>query len=111
MAMVLTPAAAQAVVRMRAEVDEWGRHRNSQAMIASALGISESTVQRVLKRKGAYQRVAEMKTDAEAAASLQKFLRMQEEEKQREADGVVEELSAGDKAVEFFLKMRREESV
>ena len=57
MAKVLSPAAVEQVHKWRDEVDEWGEPRYSGAWIAGELGVSESTVWRVLKQRTAYGRV------------------------------------------------------
>ena len=92
MAKVLTTAAAQEILRLRNEVDSWGRHLHSQAEIAEIMGVGETTVFRVLHRRGAYGNleVIPTKTKAEVQASIEKVLAMQAEK----ADAVTEELEA-----------------
>jgi hypothetical protein len=51
---VLTPEAAGHIRRMREQVDGWGDPLHSAQAIALELGVSESTVWRVIKQTAAY---------------------------------------------------------
>lgn len=70
---VLTPAAAMEIKRLRAMKDSRGLPVYSQMKIAAMLGVSETTVFRVLNYGGAYGTVPELKTDEEAKASEARF--------------------------------------
>jgi hypothetical protein len=76
MARVLTPAAATAILELHEEKDSWGRPLHSQGAIAEMLGVSETTVFRVIHRRGAYGNVKPPKTDEDAAASLERLQEM-----------------------------------
>ena len=76
---VLTDAAAAEILRLRAMKDSRGLPVYSQMKIASLLGVSETTVFRVLNRGGAYMATPELKTDEEAAASEARFRAMNPE--------------------------------
>lgn len=54
MAKVLTPGQVEQIFRLREELDEWGEPKWSGAYIAEQMGVSESTVWRVLTRRAAY---------------------------------------------------------
>lgn len=73
---VLTSAATMEIKRLRTILDHRGNPKYSQMKIAGMLGVSETTVFRVLNHGGAYGAVPEVKTDAEAEASLAKFKAM-----------------------------------
>ena len=70
---VLTPAAAMEIKRLYGLVDGRGRAMYSQMTIASMLGVSETTVFRVINHGGAYGAVPELPTDEEAKASEERF--------------------------------------
>ncbi len=55
MAKVLTAAQVEEIHRMREIVDDWGTPVPSGEDIAAALGVSSSTIWRVLKGKAAYR--------------------------------------------------------
>lgn len=55
MAKVLTAAQVEEIHRMREIVDDWGTPVHSGEDIAGALGVSSSTIWRVLKGKAAYR--------------------------------------------------------
>lgn len=71
---VLTPAAAMEAKRLYEMKDSRGKRIYSQLQIAEMLGVSETTVFRVVHRSAAFAGLREMPTDQEAKASLEKFL-------------------------------------
>ncbi len=71
--LVLTPAAAMEIKRLYGLKDERGRQKHSQMEIASMLGVSETTVFRAIKSRGAYQALPEVKTEEDAAESMKRF--------------------------------------
>ena len=56
MKKALTPAAVEEIWRLREELDEWGEPRWSGEYIAAQIGVSESTIWRVLRKKAAYRK-------------------------------------------------------
>ena len=64
MKKVLSPAAVSEIWRLREELDDWGGPKWSGEYIASQLGVSESTVWRVLRKRAAYR------TEGPAAQAL-----------------------------------------
>jgi transcriptional regulator with XRE-family HTH domain len=56
MKKVLTPAAVGEIWRLREELDDWGEPKWSGEQIAEQIGVSESTVWRVLRKKAAYRK-------------------------------------------------------
>lgn len=70
---ILTPAAAMEIKRLYALEDWRGRKVHSQMEIASMLGVSETTVFRVLRARAAYEDVRELPTQEEAAQSIARF--------------------------------------
>jgi hypothetical protein len=54
---MLTPGMVREIQRLRAELNEWGEAKFTGADIAQVLGISESTVWRVVRKKAAYARI------------------------------------------------------
>ena len=69
----LTPAAAMEIKRLYELRDSKGNLMHSQLQIAGMLGISETTVFRVIHKAGAYVALPAVKTNAEAAASAAAF--------------------------------------
>lgn len=106
MARVLTPAAVEAIHTMRAELDVWGEPKYSGEAIAEKMGVSESTVWRVLKMKAAYKlskvgngqvaaRFAAMEVDRLGAAEqVRPDLERAAEESQRKLAGLLEREAA-----------------
>ena len=84
---VLTPAAAMEIKRLHGIVDQWDRPVYTQIEIAKKLGVSETTVFRVLHKVGPYETLREVPTDTEAAESYAKLVRMLEESKTASASG------------------------
>ncbi len=66
MAKVLSAGQVEEIHRMREVVDSWGEPVHSGEAIAAALGVSESTIWRVLKGKAAYR--LEKANNGQAAA-------------------------------------------
>lgn len=95
---VLTPAAAMEIKRLYALEDEKGNKLHSQSSIAADLGVSETTVFRTIHKRGAYMALPELKTDEEAAASLERLQRLVAAEKAKPAavNAMLEEATAGD---------------
>ena len=87
----LTPAAAMEIKRLRTERNDWGEAKWSAAEIAEKLGVSESTVWRVLKKRAAYSAMRELPSEEEAAASLARFKEMmaQAQPQQQSTSGAV----------------------
>ena len=85
----LTPAAAMEIKRLRAERNDWGEAKWSAAEIAEKLGVSESTVWRVLKKRAAYSAMRELPSEEEAAASLARFKDMMAQPQQQFTSGAV----------------------
>lgn len=82
---ILTPGNVQAILRMRAIQDDWGDPRYTGSDIAIELGVSESTVWRVIKQQAAYaKRVApsqgETRVSLDAALEAVKGVEVPEEE-------------------------------
>ena len=73
---ILTPAAAGEIRRLRDEVDEWGEPCWSGAQIADKLGVSESTVWRVIRKQAAYARVKAAPTPEQIQQSMERTLSM-----------------------------------
>ena len=69
----LTPAAAMEIKRLYALMDERGNRLYSQMRIGGMVGVSETTVFRVVHKEAAYAAVRELPTDDEAAASEARF--------------------------------------
>lgn len=80
--LVVPPHTQAEVLRLYSLIDERHRRIWSQAAIGKALGISETTVFRIVKRLGAYQQ--KLKTEdevkAEAAASAARLLELLRQE-------------------------------
>jgi len=57
---VMTQFTAGEVRRLRAEVDDWGDPKWTGTEIAVALGVSESTVWRVLNKQAAYEKMGKV---------------------------------------------------
>ena len=74
----LTPAAAGEIRRLYDEKDEWGEPRYSGAWIADQLGVSESTVWRVIRRQAAYAKVIAAPTQDQMTASMERTLALLE---------------------------------
>ncbi len=70
---VLTPSAAMEIKRLHALRDSRGQPVHSQMTIADMLGVSETTVFRVIHKRAAYSNLREVPTDADAAASEARF--------------------------------------
>ena len=71
---VLTPAAAMEIKRLYALEDEKGNKQHSQMDIAAMLGVSETTVFRVVHKRAAYMAIRELPTDEEAKESERRFV-------------------------------------
>jgi len=72
MKRVMTQFTAGEVRRMRAEVNEWGEPKWTGVEIAVALGVSESTIWRVLNKQAAYEKMGRVEPGGltmEAAAA------------------------------------------
>ncbi len=70
---VLTSAAAMEIKRLYELKDSQGKPLYSQMQIAGMLGVSETTVFRVIHKAAAYARVRELPTQDEAAESEARF--------------------------------------
>ena len=70
---IMTPSAAMEAKRLYAILDERGRRQHSMMDIAAFLGVGETTVYRAIHAKGAYMRVRELPSNAEASASEAAF--------------------------------------
>ena len=70
---VLTGAAAMEIKRLYSLLSSTGKPLHSQMEIARIVGVSETTVFRVIHKGGAYAQVRELPTEDEAEASLKRF--------------------------------------
>ncbi len=70
---ILTPSAAMEIKRLYELADSRGRPLHSQMEIASILGVSETTVFRVVKRRGAYGELRELPSQGDVQESMAKF--------------------------------------
>jgi len=70
---ILTPAAAMRIKQLYEEEDQWGRKVHTQMAIAKEMGVSETTVYRVIHSGGAYMAMPEPATEEEAEASAGRF--------------------------------------
>ena len=111
---ILTPGNVRAILEMRSILNEWGEPRHTGAEIAVQLGVSESTVWRVIREQAAYARRVAPSREAEQAnfeaalnavtaapaaaledaaqTSLAKLQAMLKEHKTKSADGMLKEL-------------------
>lgn len=72
----MTLASAAEVVRLRGMKDDWGDALYSAEKIADMLGVSESTVWRVIKGVAAYRKLQNTLAPADALASQERVLEM-----------------------------------
>ena len=70
----LTPSAAGKILELREELNEWGEHIYTGDEIAELLGVSPSTVWRVIHKQAAYARVKAAPTQAQMQASMERTL-------------------------------------
>lgn len=70
---VLTPAAAMEAARLYELRNSKGRPVHTLASIADILGVGETTIFRVVKRRGAFTALPALKTEEEAAQSAAAF--------------------------------------
>jgi hypothetical protein len=113
---ILTPQNVQTIMDMRSIVDEWGEPRYTGTELAVHLGVSESTIWRVIKKQAAYQKrilpsqAEEQRSlegalaavtavpvpglDAEAQTSLEKLQEKLREHRAKGADSMLDELSS-----------------
>lgn len=100
---VLTQMQAGEIRRLRAEMNDWGEPRYTGAEIAAAVGVSESTVWRVLNKQAAYAKMGRVEggglsmESASAALTLSGFKGM-EAEAEASAQRVLERLKQGEAA-------------
>ena len=82
---VLTQMQAGEIRRMRLELNDWGDPKWTGAEIAAAIGVSESTVWRVLNKQAAYAKMGKLEKGglsmeaASAALTLSGFTGMHDE--------------------------------
>ena len=69
----LSPEAAMKIKQLYAAMDQWGKHVYSHMALAKAMGVGETTVDRVIHRSGAYMALPELAVEGEAEASQEQF--------------------------------------
>lgn len=102
MGKALNPAQVAQIFRLREEKDDWGDPKWSGAYIAEQLGVSESTVWRVLTKRAAYT----VKKGGRIAAEEARWNALQHDSFEMEKQEITPELKAAAmESQERFLAM------
>ena len=92
MSRVLTPEEAMRVKELYEQKDAYGRRKLSQMKIARMLGVSETTIFRIVNQAGGYRDLKEIPKEEDAQVSLERVMKglAERNELREREDGTIE---------------------
>ena len=92
MSRVLTPEEAMRAKELYEQKDAYGRRKLSQMKIARMLGVSETTIFRIVNRAGGYRDLKELPKEEDVLASQERVMKglAERNELRERADGTIE---------------------